>query len=71
MPRFLLPLLYVLIFFPLGVTFCAEIWPIVMRRPVPDEFGEDLFLIALAGLLLSSFVTMLLTASKLRRPIHR
>ena len=69
--RWFIPFVYVLIFFPLGIAFCAEFWPIVMRRPVPGELGEDLFLIALAGLLLSSFVTMLLTASKLRRPIHR
>lgn len=71
MSRWLLTPLYLLIFFPLGVTFCADFWPVVMRRPVPDELGEDLFLIALAGLLLSGVVTMLLTASELRRPIHR
>ena len=71
MSRWFLMPLYVLIFFPLGIAFCAEFWPIVMRRPVPDEFGEDLFLIALAGLLLSGLVVMLLTASELRRPVHR
>ena len=71
MSRRFRPSLYLLVFFPIGLAFCAELWPIVMHRPVPDEFGEDLFRIALAGLLLSGIVTVLLTTSIQRGSIHR
>ena len=71
MSRRFRPSLYLLVFFPIGLALCAELWPIVMHRPVPDELGGGVLRIALAGLLLSGIVTVLLTTSIQRGSIHR
>ncbi|GJD97340.1 hypothetical protein [Methylobacterium iners] len=71
MPNRLFPPLCLLLFFPAGVAFCAEIWPLVMRRPVPRELGEDLLLLGLVALLLTGLVTSLLMVNEERRRVHR
>jgi hypothetical protein len=71
MPRWLFPPLCFVLFFPAGVALCAEIWPLLMRRPVPSGLGEDLFLLGLVALLLSGLVTSLLMVSEGRWRVRR
>jgi hypothetical protein len=60
-----------LVFLPASVAFRAEVWPLVMRRPLPNSFGEDFLLIAVGGTLLSGLVTAMLMASERSRCVQR
>ncbi|GJD94536.1 hypothetical protein [Methylobacterium iners] len=71
MPHWLFLPLCMLVFLPAGVAFCAEVWPLVMRRPLPNAFGEDFLLITVGGTLLSGLVTAMLMASERSRRVQR